>query len=237
PLLFTAMPLFILNGMQGGSETANLVNGMDEMPAAFGVMCTGLTDGECAQLFIVTQFIVLFLLLPVIIPVTIAAYSIVGEKNTHTLEPLLATPIRTYELLLGKALAAVFPALGATWIGFLIFVIGTQQITQSPQLMAEILSPLWLLAILVVAPLLSVAGVSVAVMISSRVNDPRVAEQLSALVVLPILMVFMGQSFGLIQINQTVVIWFALILLILDTVLIYFAVQLFQRETILTRWK
>ena len=76
-----------------------------------------------------------------------------------------------------------------------------------------------------------------AVMISSRVNDPRVAEQLSSLVVLPLVAIFMGQSFGLIQVNQAIIIWFALGLLVIDALLLFFATQLFQRETILTRWK
>jgi ABC-2 type transport system permease protein len=74
-------------------------------------------------------------------------------------------------------------------------------------------------------------------MISSRVNDPRVAEQLSSLVVIPLVALFMGQSFGLIQYNLTLVIWVALGMVLLDAVLLYFAIQLFQRETILTRWK
>ena len=51
----------------------------------------------------------MFMLIPLFIPVNIAAYSIVGEKTTHSLEPLLATPISTGELLAGKNLASVIP--------------------------------------------------------------------------------------------------------------------------------
>ena len=83
----------------------------------------------------------------------------------------------------------------------------------------------------------SLAGVSIAVMISSRVNDPRVAEQISVVFVLPIIGLFVGQSTGLIFINEQIILWMALGLVVLDTVLIAFATQLFQRETILTRWK
>ena len=110
-------------------------------------------------------------------------------------------------------------------------------IAASPSVTKQLLDPMWLLAIFVLGPLLSIAGVSLAVMISSRVNDPRVAEQLSSLVMIPLLATFMAQSFGLIQVNKTVIIWFALGLVMIDTLLLYFATQLFQRETILTRWK
>jgi len=42
---------------------------------------------------------------------------------------------------------------------------------------------------------------------------------------------------GLIIINQTIILWMALALVIIDAGLIAFATQLFQREAILTRWK
>jgi len=94
-----------------------------------------------------------------------------------------------------------------------------------------------LTAIVVVGPLLAIAGVSIAVMISSRVNDPRVAEQISAVFVLPLVGLFVGQSTGLFFINEQIILWMAIGLLILDVGLFAFATQLFQRETILTRWK
>jgi len=58
-----------------------------------------------------------------IIPVNIAAYSVVGEKTTRSLEPLLATPITTAELLIGKNMAAAIPAVLATWAGFLLYLL------------------------------------------------------------------------------------------------------------------
>ena len=237
PLLFTAMPLVILYSMRdtgGGTGVADAI--ISDVPSEFMSMCGDLVGLDCAQFFLLSQFLMLFLMLPIIIPVTIASYSIVGEKTTRTLEPLLATPISTLELLTGKALAAVIPAQIATWGSFVLFAIGSR-IMSSVAVSAHLFSPLWLLAIFGVGPLLSIAGVSIAVMISSRVNEPRVAEQLSSLVIMPLLALFMGQSFGLLQVDQTMIAWMALILILIDTVLLYFALQLFQRENILTRWK
>lgn len=237
PLLFAAMPLFILNGVAQTGDVSSVFNGIDEIPESFLALCGGITGIDCAYYFIASQFLILFLIMPVIIPVTIASYSIVGEKTTHTLEPLLATPISTWELLGGKALAAVIPALGATWLVYGIFVAGAITITGSSALPTLFFAPLWLVAIFVLSPLLSLAAVSAAVMVSSRVNDPRVAEQLSALVILPVIGIFMAQTYGMIQLNQTLIVWFSLIVFLVDVVMLYFAVQLFQRETILTRWK
>ena len=61
--------------------------------------------------------------MPLMVPVTIAAYSIVGEKITRSLEPLLATPVTTTELLLGKGLAAALPGVGTAWACYGIFLI------------------------------------------------------------------------------------------------------------------
>lgn len=235
PLMLTAMPLVLL-GVIGGDSGLTQV-GTSDMPASFARLCEGLSGAECAQYFFVTEFMLLYMLMPLMIPVTIAAYSIVGEKSTRTLEPLLATPITTVELLAGKGLAAVLPAVGATWLSFTVFAVGARLLGVGPGLVAKFADPMWLTAIFVVGPLLAVASVSFAVMISSRVNEPRVAEQLAGLVVLPLLVLFFGQVSGLILLNTALVFWMAVGLLVLDAGLLAFAVQLFQRETILTRWK
>jgi ABC-2 type transport system permease protein len=209
-----------------------------ELPASFLRACRqGLTAGECFQVYFVQQFMFLFMLTPLIVPVNIAAYSIVGEKTTHSLEPLLATPITTPELLTGKNLAAAIPAVLATWLSFLVFSIGARLMVSSANVIAALFDPMWWLAVLVVGPLLSILSVNFSLMVSSRVNDPRVAEQLSAVIILPLLVLFFGQIGGLVFLNRQLMLALALALVAIDALVVYLAIQLFQRETILTRWK
>jgi ABC-2 type transport system permease protein len=237
PLIFSAIPLGILYSMRGSNDLTGI---MEELGPAFTQLqslCGNLADLDCAQFLLLQQFMVLFLMMPAIIPITIASYSIVGEKNTHTLEPLLATPITTGQLLTGKALAAAIPAIIASLIAFLIFSTGTYFLAASPAVALQLFSPLWLIGIFVVGPLLSLAGVSLAVMISSRVNDPRAAEQLAALIILPVMAIFIGQLMGAVIVNQTFLLALAAALVVVDLALMYFATRLFQRENILTRWK
>ena len=239
PLIFCIIPLVILYTMQGATPAD--ISGIEaELGAAFDqlrLQCGPLVELDCTQFLILQQFMVLFLMMPAIIPVTIASYSIVGEKNTHTLEPLLATPITTGQLLAGKALAAAIPAVVASSASFLIFAGGTALLAASPAVALQLFSPLWVLGIFLVGPLLSLAGVSLAVMISSRVNDPRAAEQLAVLVILPILALFLGQLAGVVVINQGLLLIIAGALVLVDAALLFFATRLFQRESILTRWK
>jgi ABC-2 type transport system permease protein len=235
PIIMTALPLITL---YASGSTEEMI-GMSEadLPARFANLCEGLSPASCGQYFIVSQFMMLFMLMPLAIPVTIASYSIVGEKTTRTLEPVLATPIKTWELLVGKGLAAGIPAILATWISFLIFIVGAIFLAAGPDLIRRLIDPLWLTAVFVVGPLLAIAAISVAVMISSRANDPRVAEQLSMLVVIPLLGLFFAQVAGLVYIDRLVILWMALAVAVLDVVLLYFATLLFQREAILTRWR
>lgn len=236
PLLFTALPLIILYATRSSGDWSDAI-AMSDMPPQFTQLCNNLDAGGCMQYFIISQFMLLFMFVPVIIPITFASYSIVGEKSTRTLEPLLATPITTFELLSGKIIAAATPAVLATWVGFGLYVLGAYLLDVDPGALKKLFDPLWLLAIFGVGPLLALTGVSIAVMISSRVTDPRVAEQISSVFVLPVIALFIGQSTGLIFVNETLILWIALGLVVLDSGLLAFATHLFQRETILTRWK
>lgn len=234
PLLFTAIPLILLYT----TRDAGIEGLSTDIPSEYEQFCPdGLTGGECFQVFMVNQYMILFMMTPLIIPINIAAYSIVGEKTTRSLEPLLATPITTIELLIGKTLAAVIPAVLATWFGFIIYIIGAWIIVRSPGVISALLDPMWWIAVVVVGPLLAILAVNVSLMVSSRVNEPRVAEQLSALVILPVLGLFFAQIAGLLIINRQIVLLLSVILLIIDILMIFLAVRLFQRETILTRWK
>ena len=231
PLLLVAMPLIMLPLMEADPS------GLDEMPTALvGEMCVGLTEMECVQLYMMSLFALMFMILPVMVPVTIAAYSIVGEKTTRSLEPLLATPITTMELLTGKMLAAVIPAVVVTWLTYLLFMTGVWFMA-SAAVFRGLLAPMWILAVLVVGPLLALFAVSIAIMVSSRVNDPRVAEQLSGAVIVPIILLLVGQSVGLILLSQELVMVAAVVVAVLDVGLVYLAIQTFERENILTRWK
>jgi ABC-2 type transport system permease protein len=220
-----------------GMDEMNSANAAD-VPAEFLAVCgENLTAGECMQIYVVNQFLLLFMMLPVIIPVTIAAYSIVGEKTTHSLEPLLATPITTAELLAGKSLAAALPAIFVGWIAFGLFLLALPLIGVSRAVIAYIAGPTWLLAIFVAGPLMAIAAVNFALFVSSRVNDPRVAEQISGLLIVPILGLVFAQLAGFIVINIFVMLLFIGGMAMLDVGLIYLGIRIFQRENILTRWK
>jgi ABC-2 type transport system permease protein len=237
PLFLTLLPLGVLTALGGSlaktgsppQDIGRLVQAMPEL--------AGLSADEILQVVILRQFLTIYLILPLIIPTTIATASIIGEKELRSLEPLLATPIRTGELLLAKCLAAVLPAMLATWFAYGLFFTGARILAQSSRVFDAIWNPMWLLAMLVLAPLLCLLSVSLAVIISSRVNDTRVAQQIAGLVVIPVVALAVGQTAGFVLLNTYVFAVVSIFVLLLDAGVLYAGSQLFQRETILTRWK
>jgi len=236
PLIMTALPLISLFSTRDVGSNNSLNTEMSQ--SITKSMCSiNLNGSECFQVYLVSQFMMMFMLIPLAIPITIAAYSIVGEKNNRSLEPLLATPITTMELLVGKSLAAVIPAVIATFGSFLLFILGAWLIITSKDVILAFLDLRWIIAIFIVGPLLAILAVNLSLMISSRVNDPRAAEQISMVLIVPVLGLFFGQMAGLFVINIEIISITAFILVLFDLLIVFMAIKVFDREAILTRWK
>jgi ABC-2 type transport system permease protein len=182
------------------------------------------------------QYMFYLFMIPTMLPVYIAAYTIIGEKQTNTLEPLLATPVSTWELLIAKTVAAMSPAVAVTWISFAVLLLGLKWIAP-PTVFQYAARPVWILAMLLLGPLLAFLSVLTGVIVSSRINDPRTAQQITGIYILPIIGLSMVVLMGRVFISVQMVLLAALVTLALDLVALYVAVKLFQRETILTRWK
>ncbi len=187
------------------------------------------------QAVLMNTALIYFFVLPVVIPLSIAAYSIVGEKEQGTLEPVLATPIRDWELFLGKALAPVIPGVLISWAAFGIFLIASCLILGG--IPPGVLSPPWLLSIFALAPFTALFAVFVTMIVSSRTTDTRAAYQFSSLAVLPALIPLIVYSARLTAVNLIFVGIEVGVLLPLNAVTLYIALRLFRREEILTRWK
>ncbi len=182
------------------------------------------------------QYLFYFLIIPMMMPVYIAAYSIIGEKETKSLEPLLATPISVWELLIAKSAAAVVPSVLLTWLSFMVLILGGYLIMPEPVFLG-LIRPVWLVGMVLLSPLLALLSVFSGMIVSSRMNDPRAAQQVTGIFVVPIIGLSVVVLAGKIFLNVSLVMMAAAVTLALDCVVFYFAIKLFQRETILTRWK
>ena len=238
PIIFIAMTVGTIYFMDHTGE-ADLGSGASDLGLERLLLqpqFAGMDEMTVMQILLVNQYLFYYLMIPLMIPLFVAVYSIIGEKQQRTLEPLLATPISVSELLLGKTLAGVLPAVVITWISYVLTIVLCAFIAR-PEVLAVMLSPIWLLAVLILAPLLSVVAVLVGVIISSRVNDVRIAEQLGGLLVLPLVGISVPVLMGKLLVSGNLILLGSAGVALLDIGLLYVGVRLFQRETILTRWK
>ncbi len=195
-----------------------------------------LTTAELAGAFAVQQFLVFFLLMPAYIPLSIATFSIIGEKQARSLEPVLATPIRTVELLAGKAIAALVPGVLAGWVTYVVFVLLTG-LAYGPALVGVVTDPSWLAGVFILGPAVGLSSVVAGVLVSARVNDPRVAQQIGGIIIVPIIGLVIIQATGTVLVGPAGYTLLAIIITIVSVVGLQAGVRLFDREAILTRWR
>ena len=197
-----------------------------------------LTPEGAIQAYIFEYALVLMVALTTVTgSMAVAAHSVIGEKQARTLEPLLATPVTTFELLTAKVLGAALPGIALMVACFTIYV-GAVAIFAEPGVWLMMLTPRSLALVFVMGPLAALLGLQLAVCASSRVNDPRSAQQLGALIiVLPIAALQIAQFIGGVVLTAGMILVLALLLCAGNAVLMSIAIRLFHRESILTRWK
>jgi ABC-2 type transport system permease protein len=180
--------------------------------------------------------LVYMLAIPALVPAALAAYSIVGERLQGTLEPILSTPVRREELLLGKALAAFVPSVVVAYAVFALFI-AVVELFAHPGVASAIVQGPDVIAQVVFTPLLAAWSIWVGITVSARSNDPRTAGQLSILVSLPVVAVTSLIAFNVIPATLTVAIVFAVALAILDRIGWGIASSIFDRERLITNTK
>jgi ABC-type Na+ efflux pump permease subunit len=180
--------------------------------------------------------LVYMLAIPALVPAALAAYSVVGERLQGTLEPVLSTPVRREELLLGKALAAFVPSVAVAYAVFAVFI-AIVALFAHPGVASGLLKTPDLVAQLVFTPLLAAWSIWVGIAVSARSTDPRTAGQLSILACLPIVAVTSLVAFDVIPATVAVAAGFGVALLILDRIGWRMASAIFDRERLITNSK
>lgn len=176
----------------------------------------------------------MLLVLPMFMPIMMATYTIVGEKEEKSLEPLLATPVGTAELILAKAVAYAAPVVIVTWVSYALLSV-VLYFVQAPLVFAFLVRPTWTLGFMFLTAPLSMLSALLGLMVSSRAKDPKAAQAIG-MVLVPILLVPMLMGFFKL-LTPSVVTYAAAVLLAIDVVMLRVAVPVFSREHVLMRWK
>ena len=211
---------------------------LDQLPQAAVQRLSNLptTSHDAAIETLLKAFsIPLFWVIPVALTPAVAADSFVGERERASLEPLLATPIGTGAVLLGKLAASVIPAALGTWLGVLVFWALTllSRSTLYPKVLVA--DGDWLFSLVVVAPLVALFTAGVAALLSTRVSGYRVAYQLNGLIVLPVVLIVIPATAFLFLFTPLALVYVAIVFAVLDLAIVLWANHLFDRERLLSR--
>jgi ABC-type Na+ efflux pump permease subunit len=216
-------------------------------PALFKQLLSQVPPGLAAQLSAMPQyksmgilfagylFAPMFLIIPLMMATIIGTNAFVGEKERRTLEALLYSPATDAELFLGKIVAAIIPAIGLCWLSFACYTVVVN--AAGWHLMGRIWfpTPAWWPMMLWVAPAIATLGLGVAVLVSARAKTFMEANQLSGVLVLPVIGLMAGQMTGVLFLSPLVAIALGAAIWALDTALILVAVRTFARSELITR--
>jgi ABC-2 type transport system permease protein len=213
----------------------SLLIGMAIVPLVFCVqpLVTVFALNPAASTSLRHEHVLLYMLgIPALVPSFVAAYSVVGERQQGTLEPVLTTPIRREELVLGKALAALLPALAVAYAVYGL-VLACVELFAAEAVASALIRPADLLAQLLFTPLLAGWSIWVAILISTRSNDIRVAQQFASLASLPTIAVTTLVALNVIKVSLAVGLVAAGVLLLLNRIGWRLVSAMFDRERLI----
>ncbi len=207
---------------------------IDQLPK--GILPPDLSESQkMVYAFTVYFMAPVFLLIPSMSATVIGSSSFVGEKERRTIEGLLYTPVTDRELVLAKIIASLVPAIVITWgsFGAYVFIVDT---FASP-VIGERYFPTanWYALMFLVVPLLAFLTVALIVAVSGRATSSQGAQGVSFLVVMPMILLTMGQTTGIMLFSTTVALVFAAVLVVVDVVVLYAVAGVFHRERLLTK--
>jgi uncharacterized membrane protein SpoIIM required for sporulation len=166
---------------------------------------------------------------PISVSLVIALESFVGEKERSSIEPLLNTPLKDWQLYLGKLVAATVPPLFSSYLGMIVYLIGLAINGipwPEPNMMAQII------CLTTVQAVMMVSG---AVVVSAQATSVRAANLLASFIVIPSAFLIQWEALVMFWGNFDTLWWVVFGILVLTFLLVRIGLAQFRREELLGR--
>lgn len=239
-IILVLLPIGLSLGMQYADPSTmnlgSLRSFLNNMPSGLQAELAGLNNQQLMLTLMLTYFLApMYLIIPLMVSAVIAADSLAGERERKTIEALVYTPTTDFELFVAKLLSAWIPALAVGIGGFVLYAIACNAAAWPT--MGHIFFPnlMWIVLAFWVGPAAAGLGLGTMVLVSSRVASFQEANQMGGMVVLPILLLLVGQATGVMYLSVGLVALLGLILFAIDAVLVVFGQRMFRRGQILAR--
>lgn len=174
-----------------------------------------------------------FLIIPIMASSVMAASSFVGEKEKHTLEILLYSPLSLGQLFQSKILAGFSVGMMISFSSFAAMLLVME--LESFFLTGNLLLPAasWLAIMLLIAPAISLVAIAVTVRSSAKAQTIEEAQQRAVFLIFPILALLIGQFTGIILISAGLLWGVGIVLAALAILLVKRAAGNFTYEKLL----
>ncbi len=217
----------------GASDIAQM---LDTMPEAMQAQLAPYTnEGRLVVFLLVYLFAPLYLIVPLMVASVIAADTFAGERERKTLEALLHTPTSDTELVVAKLASGFVPAVLVGWASFALYTL-VANVAAWP-VIGHVFFPtvMWWVLALVVGPGVAAIGLGATVIVSSRVSTFQEAYQVGGVVVLPIVLLVVGQAAGVVFLSTALVAAVGIVFWLLAAVLLVIGVRTLRRGELLAR--
>ena len=225
PLLFLFVSAMVSPESSGVEQFKNL---LDNIPQG--------TDERAQMFYIFTAFIspMLFMLIPLLSAIITASYTFAGERAHGTMETLLFAPFSVRRFLQVKAASSVLASGLVTAVSFVLFFVVTaigDMVLKAP----FFFDLSWFVLVFLLSPAITVLGVTFAAMLTVKARSTAESIQISGYILLPILLIFIGQIMGLYRLNSIALLILTAIIFVIDLCLFNFGFRRFTAEKLLTR--
>lgn len=177
---------------------------------------------------------VFFIIIPIMASSVMAASSFVGEKEKRTLETLLYSPITLKQIFQSKILASLSLSMIVTFSSFIVMVIVLQltlMVLNGSNLSINIAS--WASILILLAPSMSLLAITLIVNGSAKSQTVEESQQRSVFLIIPIILLLIGQFTGILLVNALLLIVLAAVFLVIALLLMKKAEKKFNYESLL----
>lgn len=239
-ILFVVFPWIMVYASSMADTTGVSYSNIDQiltrMPAGLLNELSGYAPDQQVTVFALVYMLApMFLIMPLMVSSVLAADSFAGEKERKTLEALLYTPTTDRELFTAKLIGAWSAAIAVALLSFIVYAVMAN--AAGWESIQRIFFPNWMWIALVVWVTPAVAGLGLVVMVfvSARAQGFQDAYQIGGLVVLPVILLMVGQISGVMYFSLGLVLIVGLVIWLIDAGLLWFASKSFRRDQLMTR--
>ena len=231
PLVLTiVLPSVFLVMIHFAPDDPDIQRLLDLLPQS--MQTKGLEQG-LAELVLNFMLPVFFLIIPIMSASIMAASSFVGEKEKRTLETLLYCPLSVRQIFRAKVLASFLLSMMVSFISFCTMMVVLE--LEARILMGMVLIPgiSWLVILLLLAPSISLIAVTLIVRRSAKAQSVEESQQSAVFLVIPVILLVVGQSTGLLLVSAWILLAFGLVCTLLAWLLLKTCMGKFTYETLL----